>query len=77
MSRTLAEDLENLGHELRQFKRELKNSICQSISRHMPRRLLYFSVIKAIAIMTSDPRNRNLEIPSLAAMDVATYIEPK
>lgn len=70
----MRDQLDRLQRATAQLIEHVKDEACQSIAKHLPRRLMYFIVIRATAIYTQ--ANPTLEVPSATAMDVATGVWP-
>jgi hypothetical protein len=61
-------------YSIKMYWRMKAENIYARIARLIPLRLLYFAVIRAIAIATSGPKYGNREVPAVLAMDVAKHL---
>lgn len=72
---TLKQDAEVLSQRVRHLVNTVKDNLAQSIVKRLPKRVLYFAVIRAIAVSTSGPERGTIEVPGITAMDVAKALE--
>lgn len=61
-------------HSIRMYWRQRREGLCQWAANKLPRRVLYFAVLRGISIATSGLEHGHIEVPGVKAMDVVRVL---